>query len=73
MNVYRSLENLPRFERSIITIGSFDGVHTGHQKILFQLTDLAAVHKIPTVVITFEPHPRYVLAQNDNEMPKLIT
>ncbi len=73
MNVYRSLENLPHFERSVITIGSFDGVHTGHQKILFQLTELAVRHNYPTIVITFEPHPRFVLAQNDNETPKLIT
>ncbi len=73
MHVYRSLDNLPPFERSVITIGSFDGVHTGHQKILFQLTDLAAQHKLPTIVITFDPHPRFVLAQNDNEFPALIT
>lgn len=39
------------------TIGSFDGVHLGHQAILRQLTQAAAAHQLPSVVIVFEPQP----------------
>ena len=46
-----------------ITIGSFDGVHLGHQQILKQLTRQAHAHHQPAVVITFFPHPAVVLGK----------
>ena len=42
----------------VVTIGNFDGVHTGHQAILKQLRDNAAELGLPSVVLTFEPQPR---------------
>jgi riboflavin kinase/FMN adenylyltransferase len=45
-----------------LTIGSFDGVHRGHVKVLRRLLQLAGRRRLPTAVMTFDPHPRCVLA-----------
>jgi riboflavin kinase/FMN adenylyltransferase len=73
MQIHKDLTQLPDFKQSIITIGSFDGVHLGHQKILQQLTTLAAAHQAASVVITFNPHPRFVVKKEDNDLKLLNT
>jgi riboflavin kinase/FMN adenylyltransferase len=45
-----------------LTIGSFDGVHRGHQKVIKRLVDAASRDGVPSTVMTFDPHPRCVLA-----------
>jgi riboflavin kinase / FMN adenylyltransferase len=72
MKVHRELSQLPDFQDSTITIGSFDGVHVGHRKILTQLCTLAKEAKGESVVITFHPHPRFVL-KGKKENLKLLT
>ncbi|WP_298710500.1 bifunctional riboflavin kinase/FAD synthetase [Chitinophaga sp.] len=62
MQVHRDLKKLPAFRNAVITIGTFDGVHTGHQHILQQLQEAAHACNGETVIITFDPHPREVLA-----------
>jgi riboflavin kinase / FMN adenylyltransferase len=62
MQVHYSLAQLPAFRNAVITIGTFDGVHAGHQKILHQLQQEAATIAGETVLITFHPHPRSVLS-----------
>ncbi len=57
---YSDLDNL-YLEASAITVGSFDGVHKGHQNILSRLKTYAVSHSIPATVITFFPHPSTVL------------
>jgi riboflavin kinase/FMN adenylyltransferase len=55
----RGLHNLQSYnQRSVVTIGSFDGVHLGHQAILQQVTATAAMLGLPSVVMTFEPQPQ---------------
>jgi len=49
---------------SVVTIGTFDGVHVGHQKIIHQLVDIAQKDQLQALVLTFFPHPRMVV-QND--------
>jgi riboflavin kinase / FMN adenylyltransferase len=61
MQVHRDIDNLPFFENAVITIGTFDGVHTGHLKIINQLKDEAAKIQGETIIITFHPHPRMVV------------
>lgn len=56
----------------MITIGTFDGVHTGHQYILQQLQEAAEACHGETVIITFDPHPREVLAPQ-NKVVNLLT
>ncbi len=57
---------------SIVTIGTFDGVHLGHQKILDRLQNLKQTLNLSTVVLTFTPHPRKVLFPQQTDL-KLIT
>jgi riboflavin kinase/FMN adenylyltransferase len=57
---------------TIVTIGTFDGVHLGHQKILARLKELKQKTGLKTVVLTFEPHPRKVLFPEQKDL-KLLT
>jgi riboflavin kinase/FMN adenylyltransferase len=61
MKIFHNLSELPDFKNTVLTIGSFDGVHTGHQSILKRVKALAEAVKLPSVVITFHPHPRLVV------------
>ena len=51
---------------AVVTIGTFDGVHIGHQKIIKRLVKIAKKNKIQAVVLTFFPHPRMVLQKDSN-------
>lgn len=73
MLVHRDLNKLPGFKRAVITTGTFDGVHKGHLKIINQVKNQAAEIKGESVLITFFPHPRLVLALKDKEPVKLLT
>jgi riboflavin kinase / FMN adenylyltransferase len=55
------MENLPPFKNAVITIGTFDGVHTGHKKIIDALTTEAKTVQGESVIITFDPHPRKIV------------
>ncbi|MDR1172155.1 MAG: riboflavin biosynthesis protein RibF [Bacteroidales bacterium] len=60
MAVYRDISNL-NFERTAVAVGSFDGVHCGHQMLLRRVAGLAVRHHLRSVALTFWPHPRQVL------------
>ncbi len=62
MHVHFDTDNLPQFKNAVITIGTFDGVHTGHKKIIEQLKTEAASINGETVIITFHPHPRKIVS-----------
>ncbi|MEM8586142.1 MAG: bifunctional riboflavin kinase/FAD synthetase [Bacteroidota bacterium] len=72
MKVHFSLDNLPEIPKAVITIGSFDGLHRGHQQLLERIVKLADHHGGESMLITFDPHPRHVL-QPDSDEPKLLT
>ncbi|WP_030062519.1 MULTISPECIES: bifunctional riboflavin kinase/FAD synthetase [Streptomyces] len=62
MQRWRGLEEIPGdWGRSVVTIGSFDGVHRGHQLIIGRAVERARELGIPAVVVTFDPHPREVI------------
>jgi len=71
MQVHQSSDHLPVFRNAIITIGTFDGVHSGHRQILQQLKAEASTVGGESVIITFDPHPRKVLGKNSGAI-KLI-
>ncbi len=62
MQVHHDIEQLPAFRNAVITIGTFDGVHMGHRKILDKMKAEAAANGGETVIITFHPHPRKVVS-----------
>jgi riboflavin kinase/FMN adenylyltransferase len=61
MRIYHNLDDFTPIRGAVVTSGTFDGVHVGHQKILSRLHEIADRNKGETVVITFWPHPRLVL------------
>ena len=61
MRHYRTLENV-KLTRSWVTLGTFDGIHLGHQHIIQQLVSQAHQAQHTTVVVTFHPHPALVLS-----------
>jgi riboflavin kinase / FMN adenylyltransferase len=71
MQVHYSINNLPAFNKAVITIGTFDGVHRGHQLIINRLKDAARIAGGESIIITFHPHPRAVIASPVNGI-KLI-
>lgn len=72
MKVYRSLQQLPVFNRAVLTIGTFDGVHLGHQQIIRQLLMEAEETGGESVLISFYPHPRKIV-QPDRHIAELTT
>jgi riboflavin kinase/FMN adenylyltransferase len=69
MQVHRDIHNLPFFKNAAITIGTFDGVHSGHLQIINQLKKEAQRNNGETVIITFDPHPRMILNQQKDKPP----
>ncbi|MQY16852.1 Riboflavin biosynthesis protein RibF [Streptomyces sp. RB5] len=62
MQRWRGLEDIPEaWGRSVVTIGSFDGVHRGHQLIIGRAVEKARELGVPSVVVTFDPHPSEVV------------
>ena len=61
MKIYRSIEDYTEDKRSVVTIGTFDGIHLGHQKILSRLINSSKNKNLNSVVLTFFPHPRIIL------------
>ena len=72
MKVYHSLEDFKKLNNAIVTTGTFDGVHIGHQAILSRVVEFAKKEKGESVLITFFPHPRMVL-QKDLKIKLLNT
>lgn len=68
MKIYRSLDEFEPLDYAIVTIGTFDGVHVGHQKILHKLTELAKDNTGETVLLTFYPHPRLIINPDDDSL-----
>ena len=72
MIVHRGLDDLQPLPNAVVTSGTFDGVHRGHQTILARLTEVARASNGQSVLITYWPHPRTVVS-NDSQDLKLLT
>lgn len=72
MNIYNHINDFRKIDNAVVTIGTFDGVHIGHQKIISRLCEVARQTGGETVVLTFFPHPRMILHPEDLNI-KLIS
>lgn len=66
MKIYTDTSLKIDAENAVVTVGSFDGLHSGHFKILNEVKNAAIEKKGSSVVVTFEPHPRIVLSNDFN-------
>ena len=73
MKVYTNMDDFRGVKNPVVTTGTFDGVHLGHQKIISRIKDVAREENGETVLLTFSPHPRMVLFPDDNELKLLNT
>lgn len=72
MRIFRDLNQLPTFRDAVITIGSFDGVHRGHQRLIRRINQLARETGGESILITFHPHPRQIVYPQDKSL-RLLT
>lgn len=73
MKVIRNLSEFPKLDNVVVTNGTFDGCHIGHQKILEQLKKSTKAINGKSVVLTYWPHPRIVLGKENNDFKLLYT
>lgn len=73
MKIHLGTEPIKDIKNAVVTSGTFDGVHVGHQKILNRLREVANQNNGETVMITYWPHPRMVLNPLDNTLKLLST
>ena len=73
MKVDWNLENAERQANSVLTVGTFDGVHKGHKFILDELKKRGANRGAQTAVVTFNPHPQLVLKLQDRQAIQILT
>ena len=71
MKIYHNINEFKAINNAVVTIGTFDGVHLGHRKIIERLKELADECNGETVILTFFPHPRMILNPEDESL-KLI-
>ena len=73
MKVFQGFDELTKIPNPVLTIGTFDGVHLGHQRIIQQLNEEAQKHGGESVLFTFYPHPRMVLFPDSHGLKLLQT
>lgn len=73
MKIYHQLSDFKKLDNAIVTIGTFDGVHFGHQKIIKRLCELAKTSEGESVLLTFFPHPRMIIDPENQELKMINT
>jgi riboflavin kinase/FMN adenylyltransferase len=72
LKIYQSLNEFKPSKKTIVTLGTFDGVHLGHTAILDKICTIAKQENLESVLLTFFPHPRLIIS-NDSEIKMLNT
>ncbi|MDQ8005676.1 MAG: bifunctional riboflavin kinase/FAD synthetase [Pedobacter sp.] len=73
MKIYTQLSEFKKLANAVVTIGTFDGVHFGHQKIIKRLCELAKSSGGESVLLTFFPHPRMIIDPENQELKMINT
>lgn len=66
MVLYSSIEEVEKNSNTVLTVGTFDGLHNGHKKIIATVLEKAAARNARSMVVTFNPHPRVALGKDEN-------
>ena len=61
MSIIRDSASFSTSKKAIVTVGTFDGVHLGHQEIILQVVEKAKISGLASVLLTFDPHPRKII------------
>ncbi|WP_316772738.1 bifunctional riboflavin kinase/FAD synthetase [Pedobacter frigiditerrae] len=73
MKIYNQLSEFKKLNNAVVTIGTFDGVHYGHQKIIKRLCELAKSTGGESVILTFFPHPRMIIDPENQDLKMINT
>lgn len=73
MQVIRDISNFEYNRKSAVTVGTFDGVHSGHKKIIEKLNSIKEANGLRSIIVTFEPHPQIVLRNRSKDIKILST
>ncbi len=73
MKIFRDLSEIHMTGKSSVTVGTFDGLHLGHQRILAKLEEIAARDYLNKTVVTFDPHPKKVVGKNPKKAIRILT
>jgi riboflavin kinase/FMN adenylyltransferase len=73
VRIHHSIEDFPSEINTIVTIGTFDGVHKGHTTIINRINVIAKKEGLESVLLTFDPHPRHVIYPDDQELRLIHT
>lgn len=73
MNIIKECPQSINAQHTVITIGTFDGIHKGHQKILQRLNQIKQQQHLQSIVFTFYPHPRKIISSHQNPIKILTT
>ena len=73
MEIHSDIDRFQSKKGTVITLGTFDGVHLGHKKILSRLISISENEHLESLVFTFKPHPRLVLFPNEKDLKLLNT
>jgi riboflavin kinase/FMN adenylyltransferase len=73
MQIYHHIKDFKPLKNGVVTIGTFDGVHLGHQKIIQKLVEQAKSNGGESVILTFFPHPRMILNPGDYSLKMINT
>ncbi|MEJ5263052.1 MAG: bifunctional riboflavin kinase/FAD synthetase [Ignavibacterium sp.] len=71
MNIFRNIDEIRYDKQTVLTLGTFDGIHLGHQQIIKRVIECSEENNLRNIVITFHPHPRKII--NPEMQLKILT
>jgi len=73
LKIYKDIKDFKENNFPVLTVGTFDGLHKGHQKIMKQMAEIAKKNNGETILVTFDPHPRLVIYDDSKNLKFINT
>ena len=73
MEIIRELKTFIPLKSSVLTIGSYDGIHRGHHDIISAVVNHANARNVQSVLVTFDPHPRHILDPGSDKLSLIMS